>query len=279
MWVIGQMEFALDHCQEGCTASNCTSEAALLWDEAVAYYSGSLVGTSGLGAGVLLYTQADKRCANFATCGAGLNELTGISAVNSEIMPLFQQGQQQLLAGQCVATIATKERIVQLMTVPLVQGVLRYAYTLSAGTDTGEGPQAEGGTIAAGLLPMVYACDKNDAATVYENMKLGGTQVPDFAAVKGALERQYSCLGITCEDVGGLYDTQNQGYFNGAEPCGSKGARSRTNANGVNVGLAVGLSIGGLVTVLLIVFASSYLGPKAAPPPVTEVKSEVQELS
>jgi hypothetical protein len=44
-------------------------DSASAWDEAVAYYVGSLEGTDGKGDGVLLYDLADKQCINFRTCG------------------------------------------------------------------------------------------------------------------------------------------------------------------------------------------------------------------
>ena len=36
-------------------------------------------------------------------------------------------------------------------------------------------------------------------------------------AVKAAFESTYSALGLSCADVGGLWDTE--GYFEGMEPC------------------------------------------------------------
>jgi len=34
-----------------------------------------------------------------------------------------------------------------------------------------------------------------------------------------ALEKNYACLGITCEDVGGIIDTSTGNYYPNAEPC------------------------------------------------------------
>ena len=91
-----------------------------------------------------------------------------------------------------------------------------------------------------------------------------------FEVVKTAFERNYNCLGITCEDVGGLIDSVTDGYLFGAEPCGyvkpssstsssigSSTSSSTTNKstggdNGPNVGLAVGLTVG-IVAFLVIV--------------------------
>ena len=55
------------------------------------------------------------------------------------------------------------------------------------------------------MLPLVASCNPSAAETVSSQMKFGlydaGT-FPSFTAVKQALESTYSCLGITCNDVG-----------------------------------------------------------------------------
>jgi hypothetical protein len=61
---------------------------------------------------------------------------------------------------------------------------------------------------------MVHYCHAASATTVADNMKFGLTfdsnganptgTLPDFAAVKGALEAVYPCLGITCAHMGAL---------------------------------------------------------------------------
>ena len=66
--------------------------------------------------------------------------------------------------------------------------------------------------------------------------------------MKHAFERNYGCMGITCEDVGGLYNDADETYLDNAGPCaGSGGSSSETN-----VGLAVGLSIGAVVALALV---------------------------
>merc|ERR1719272_1836625 len=111
------------------------------------------------------------------------------------------------------------------MTVPLVQGTLRYAYKVgNVANDQSAKNAAEGSTFAAAVLPMVHYCNAASATIVADNMKFGlpfdkttgkcttmndagfctsGT-LPDFAAVKSALESTYACLGITCAHVGAL---------------------------------------------------------------------------
>ena len=186
------------------------------WDEGVAFYTGSLEGTAygGSSDGKLLYRLAEKRCENFGTCGAG------ISMVNSELGMLFAYGRDLLQMGSCSAVRPVINQIVSLMTVPLVQGALRYAYK-NSGDAMGASPKnaAEGATFAAAVLPLVHACNTMSASTVSTNLKFGlypdgvtvdTTRYSDFAAVKSAFEDVYACLGITCAHVGGL--------MNGADP-------------------------------------------------------------
>jgi hypothetical protein len=42
-----------------------------------------------------------------------------------------------------------------------------------------------------------------------------------FAKVKAAFESTYKCMGVTCEDIGGLWLTED--YYDGAAPCKSEG--------------------------------------------------------
>eukprot|EP00964_Phaeocystis_antarctica_P129927 scaffold93760_cov64-Phaeocystis_antarctica.AAC.1 len=127
------------------------------------------------------------------------------------------------------------------MTVPLVQGALRYAYKVGK---TGEFPNiptdqtsknaAEGATFAAAVLPLVHACNTASADTISANLKFGaatfssstgeyvsGTQ-PDFPKVKSAFENVYACLGITCAQVGGLLN--GDAPYSGAAACAFQSA-------------------------------------------------------
>jgi len=94
------------------------------------------------------------------------------------------------------------------MTVPLVQGTLRYAYKIGeVPSDRSQKNAAEGATFAAAVLPMVASCNAAAAATVTSNVKFGlydaGTY-PNYANVLEAMESTYTCLGITCAHVGSL---------------------------------------------------------------------------
>lgn len=241
MYVIRELEDALDKCIDGCSTDNCNDSAVHAWDQAVAYYAGSL--QVGNNAGNFLYALSNKRCADFSTCGEDESFIEGTSKNNLDIIELLKAGQDNLQTGQCGTARKQKEAIENLMVVPLVQGTLRYAYKndIQAAVN-GDKELAEGSVFAASVVPLVHHCSRGDAHIIYSNMRQGfGT--PDFRRVKAAFERNYKCMGITCEAVGGLYDFDSLGYLKHAGPC--------TDGNN-NKGAIIGGVIGGIVGVLLL---------------------------
>merc|ERR1711937_835077 len=172
------------------------------WDEGVAFYAGSLEGTDGSGSGKMLHALADKRCKNFGTCTAA-----GGSQVNEELFKLFTKGKVALQQGKCDEAKPLKKSIVELMSVPLVQGSLRYAYKV-AKLQGGSKEFAEGAAFSAAILPRIHACDAAKAKVISDNMNMEiattARMSAGFPAVKAAFEEVYECLGMTCAHVGGL---------------------------------------------------------------------------
>merc|ERR1712157_207750 len=105
MYVIRELEDALDDCQEACTIENCNDDPVHAWDEAAAFYTGSLEGTDGSGSGKLAYALADKRCGNFKTCGDLANETGGTSKVNIDILKNLNIGQSKLAKGEAEGVV------------------------------------------------------------------------------------------------------------------------------------------------------------------------------
>lgn len=245
MYTIREMEDALDDCKIGCI--ECNDDPVYAWDEAVAFYTGSQQGEDGPTSGYLAYTLANKRCQNYKTCGTEGNSLEGEAFVNLEIFHYFNIGQMNLLNGKCSEARDQKNRIAQLMAVPLIQGTLRYAYlTSTSQEEVSEKSKAEGAVFAASVLPIVHACSAADAQTISDNMGVG-SPAADFEAVKGAFERNYGCMQVQCSEVGGLYDETTDGYFSGAGPCtdsDSSSSNSKAVAIGVSVGVIVALLLG-----------------------------------
>jgi len=225
MYVIREMEDAVQDCTKGC--HNCNDAPVHAWDEAWAFYAGSLEGTKGNSNGTLLYRLAEKRCKNFGTCK------DNVALVNREILSLFNSGKAALSEGRCQEVRPLMVKIVDLMTVPLIQGTLRYAFK----TDDGKGGQkekAEGVAFLGAFLPRLNNCSKEDAETVKNLMWIDGTMSKgSFSVVKCALERNYACLGVTSSQVGALPEAKE-------EPC-------------TEGGLAAGAIVGIVILILVII--------------------------
>ena len=240
MYVIREMEDALDDCKEACTIENCNDDPVHAWDEAAAFYTGSLEGTDGSGSGKLAYALADKRCGNFKTCGDLADDTSGISKVNLDIFKNLDIGQAKLAKGECASAREQKEIIEKLMLIPLIQGTLRYAYK----TDNdpySEKAEAEGTVFALAVVPAVHACDPAAASVIADNMKAGQAGTASFPDVKAAFESTYECLGIDGAMIGGLYDAATDSYFEGAEPVGTSSGSSISMVIGAGVAAVTSL--------------------------------------
>lgn len=239
MYVIREFEDAYDDCNRDCL--DCNDGSVHAWDEGVAFYTGSLEGKEGKGDGKLLHALADKRCKNYKTCGLKGDELEGTSFINYELFNLFTLGQYNLVTGNCDAVRGNIDEIVDLMSVPLVQGTLRYAYKVDK-LEGAEKEKAEGAVFAASVLPRVYDCNKDDADVIYSNMKVDASST-DFAAVKKAFEKNYACMGMNGKMVGGLWSSAVNNYYEGFAPKSD----SSTGPNKLAIGLGVGFGIVGVI--------------------------------
>jgi hypothetical protein len=197
MYTVREFEDAIDDCEVGNTANNDGSVHA--WDEGVAFYTGSLEGTDGSGSGKLIAALADKRCQNFGTCGAAGDAITGTSKVNHDLLHQFQLGRNELIVLNCAGVRPILNRIVSLMTIPLVQGTLRYAYRMGAYGPAGAGTatastmltyNAEGVVFAGAVLPLVAACSSGAAQTIRPTCSsVRAARRPSRAALSRPLSR------------------------------------------------------------------------------------------
>jgi len=207
MYVIHEIEDAISDCAASCTnpgAQDCNADPVHAIDEAAAFYAGSLEGSGATGmpnAGKLIFRLAEKRCANFGTCNPGAQ-----AKANQKIMAKLQEAQTELKNARCSNVPALRESITSLMSIPLVQGSLRYAWKVAEEPGAGEKEKAEGAVFSAAILPRVSACDTAKAKIISDNMKIDATNhmSAGFTAVKEAFEATYCCLGINCDDIGGL---------------------------------------------------------------------------
>jgi len=230
MYVIREMEDAVKDCTAGC--HTCNEAPVHAWDEAWAFYAGSLEGSAGNPDGRMLYRLAEKRCKNFGTCQGP------IADVNKQILDIFISGKTSLAEGRCSQVRPMITKIVNLMTVPLIQGTLRYAYKTEGGKG-GPKDKAEGVAFLGAFLPRLHNCSTEDADTVRRLMWIDGKMEADsFMVVKKLLERNYACMGVTCSQVGALLDEASGEYLAG-EPC-------------QEAGLSVGATVGIVVAVILL---------------------------
>lgn len=242
MYVIQKMEEALDLCRDG-------QEGRLnSWDQAVAFFTGSMEGENGTENGQMIRALAERLCVDFKTCGDSGNEISGRALATTTIFSRFEFGKVSLEASDCTTAEENKVAIEDKMVVPLVQATLRHAYRREFVGDN-EQIQAEGATLAASVLPLVHHCNPDDAETIYRYMKVGSA-VPSFLAIKTAFENNYQCMGISCSDVGGFYDSANNAYFQFAEPC----VPEQPQSNGTSNGTAIGLGVFFGVVVLIVAF-------------------------
>ena len=233
MYVIREFEDALDDCQKTCTIAGCNDDPVHAWDEGVAFYAGSLEGLYGDGSGELLHALADKRCANYDTC---IDAEKKKSKVNDDLLNLFNLGSGQLIRGKCDEARETKNKIADIMYIPMIQGTIRYANKVE-NLQGGEKEKAEGAVFAASVLPRIHAADPKAADIIYENMRVGAPTT-SFPKVKKAFESVYKDLNIKCSDVGGLIDKTGK-YYPGAKPCSD--GTSTANVLGIVFGVLAGV--------------------------------------
>jgi hypothetical protein len=212
MVVIGYLERAIENCE-----ANRESLSSL--DLAVAYYTGSLEGVDGSGQGYALHNHADRRCPGYKACGINRDATNGTSKINFVMADVFKSMKDSLAAKNCAAAKATANTGMPTLLIPQIQGALRYTRILASRVNyTGhEGAEAEGAAFAAGVLPMIAACNPAAAATIWSNLRIKVAKPPDLVAVKAAFESTYKCLGITCAEVGGQWNVTV--YYPNAGPC------------------------------------------------------------
>merc|ERR1719217_1469732 len=132
MYVLHEYEDAIMDCFAGDITTNDPTvggAAPHAWDEGWAFYAGSLEGEvaqdEASTEGVMVYKLANKRCENFGTCKDGA---TGVAKANLKHLALARNGRDKILAGECHTVAEDFDAIVDQMTIPLIQGMLMYAY-------------------------------------------------------------------------------------------------------------------------------------------------------
>ena len=121
--------------------------------------------------------------------------------------------------------------------IPIIQGAQRYAYYVDNGQSTPK-KRAEGYAFMRAVLPFVDKCDSTSATTIKSNQDYFATTPmhEGDAIVFEAYQKVFTCLSITCSEIGDLDATT----YTGAPTC-------TTDFLG---GPAASTKIAGVVTVL-----------------------------
>lgn len=242
-YVIWEMQDQVNDCKaQSLTSDNDASVHA--WDEAVAFYAGSSVGTSygTSSTGKLQYALADKRCKNFKTCSNGF---TGTSYVNTEILALFNQGKEFARANtECDKINLLMEKIGTLSLIPFVQGTMRYLYKTKVVASAKEA--GELWAFASAILPFVHAVDPTVAAKLYNRAWKRDFTTDSYEDIKTGIEGTLTRLGvgsgvgfITCSKIGDLYD----GSVLLSAGCSDESSSSSSDDLGLPLGLGLGLPL------------------------------------
>merc|ERR1719262_1528030 len=141
-------------------------------------------------------------------------------------------GRDDITTAKCTGGVAQLKILTEQMTIPLVQGTLKYAWeadpAMTGSACAGQSGTfdascskawAEGWTFAAAILPQLNACSAAAAKTVKDNLdaSLAAPMKDGLAAVKAAIEGCYPQMGITCPEVG---EYQSNGVvFSGMAKC------------------------------------------------------------
>jgi len=260
-YVIWEMQDAINDCNTGDIDQNDNSVHA--WDEAVAFYTGSLEGVSqggnnGLdscedGNCELQFYLADKRCMNFGTCTADydMDNFAGYSKVNSDIFSLFTRGRDQILGayhtGECPETDDLMDEISTRMLIPFIQGVQRYLYKTSVPNTPSSKEAGELFAFASAVLPFIHQVNPDTAELLFNRAWKLDYDTVDWKEIKYAIEETYPLLGIgagvgaiTCLEVGELTDGGNVV----SEACvDASESEEDTGVPGWAIGLIVALAI------------------------------------
>lgn len=219
MFVAHSVEEAVSRC--GKDGNN--GGAVDRWDQAVAAYTGSEPIDTG-SVGYFLYGQNQAECLRFGTCRDNTDGDTNPAPINRAVYEAFQKGRRSLLSGDCAGASERAGEIRGLLTVPLVQGILRTAHAMDLYQDSQGTIQGQASAFAAGILPLMHHCSAGYAYVLYDDLSPGKASAGSFEVIKDALEKTYECLGVTCGDIGGLTKPSGDGYLPGAEPCGTSGS-------------------------------------------------------
>lgn len=178
-----------------CKSNNMSMALAAL-DRAAAMWIGEGQDSGINDSGHLLYSLAED-------AGERFDQDNGETIVNTKIMDLFVEIQKDIKSDKCsnltgyLNIRGEVRRMVSLMTIPLIQNLIHR--TMNVSTEHGADWVA---LYALATIPRIAVCNP-DAYDKALHLDVLRDMTPDYAdQALSALERSYSCFGITCADIG-----------------------------------------------------------------------------
>jgi hypothetical protein len=199
MAVLEKMYSAVRKCE-----SDDLQGAAADWDKSVALLVGSMEGTiaGGLagGDGYMMYAEANEQCLFFDTC-----EPSGEAKSNEELMSVVSSLKDSLTNSLCDnVKNRLSDDIFPSLTIPLVQGVLRFASSNQGISPAGDYDETGSANMMAySVAPLVDSVNETSALLLDTSFDFGPAQVQKgTASVYAAFSYALRGMGINCEDIG-----------------------------------------------------------------------------
>jgi hypothetical protein len=186
-----------------CKSNNMNMALAAL-DRAAAMWIGEGQDAGINDSGHMLYSLTEN-------AGERFDQDDGETIVNTKIIDLFVEIQKDVKSDKCANLTGYLNlrgeirRMVSLMTIPLIQNLIHRTMNVSAehGADWVE-------MYALATIPRVAVCNP-DAYDEELHLDILREMTPEYAdQALSALERSYSCFGITCADVGAYRGGERQ---------------------------------------------------------------------
>ena len=188
---------------QGCRSNNVDNMNGAL-DRAAALWIGADQSRGDNIEGHLLYNLAE-------IAGELFGQDNGEALINTELLKEINSIQRNIQAGSCAQEggyVEMRDRIrraISLMTVPLVQTMVHHIQNIQ-----NEGSSDFVELYGLALLPRVAACDPAKYKTMLQWTVFNSLTVENKQNALDTLQSVYSCLDVTCADVGS--------YLNDAVP-------------------------------------------------------------
>mmetsp|Transcript_4225 Transcript_4225/g.8581 ORF Transcript_4225/g.8581 Transcript_4225/m.8581 type:complete len:2196 (-) Transcript_4225:58-6645(-) len=193
-------------------------------DEAAAYWLGDAKTDGQIENGHLLYALAEDMAVKFDTVSGG-----GQARANSNLLRILQAAKLELsYASACSEDVTTARRVrhlvnqaVSQMMVPMVQALLDAIITSNKDRVR---------IYAHAVVPRLVTCNPSAYEYLKEKLIVGSYVAREEDEIALKLQSVYSCLGITCEDVGFHQDSELDVDCDDEEIAALSGFRTRTDA-------------------------------------------------